>query len=88
MADESGRDAQSHANKLAHLEAIGLVEPLLLQIPLDPDLSEAFSKSWDSSSPLSKTDVLLVQAIRILREVKANVGSDSGTTTEPPAATG
>ena len=88
MADDADRDAQSNANKLKHLAAIGLVEPLLLQIPLDPDLSEAFSKSWDATSPLSKTDVLLIQVMRILREVKADDGNNSTKVDQPTGPIG
>jgi hypothetical protein len=79
MADDADRDAQSSANKFAHLTTIGLVEPLLLQVPLDPDLGEAFSNAWDSAGPLSKTDILLIQVMRLLREMKPNGSSGPDT---------
>lgn len=83
MADEQpDRDNQSLGNKLAHLAAVGLVEPTYVQVPLDPDLAEAFGNAIDATTPLSKTDVLLLQIMRMLKGM-ANAGSGSS---EQPAA--
>lgn len=78
MTDTDPADADSHANKVRHLASQGLVQPTYVAIPLDPDLLEAFNRAYDSQNPLSKTDVLLIQAIRLLRNIP-NAGTGDPT---------
>jgi len=96
LAEQSDdADAQSHANKMYYMVGSGQAQPTFLQIPLDPDLAVAFGNAWDSSNPMSKNDVLLVQAIRLLRGIidggeKSGiaVGGGNAASGESPAVTG
>lgn len=80
MADDTYRDSESVANKLSYLSAAGIVSPDVLPIQLDQDLVHAYQAAFNATSPLSTTDVLLIQVLRLLR------AEQHEPTNKPPAA--
>ena len=67
-AEEVNPDDRSFANKMAHLESVGLVTPIVLDIPLDDDLSKIYASMAQPGMSLSTTEILLIQVLRLLRE--------------------
>lgn len=69
MSDPTDFDDKTTENKLAYLREVGAIALDSLPIPLDPDLVDAFKGANDATRPLSKTDVVLVQVLRLLRKL-------------------
>ncbi|MFM9961462.1 MAG: hypothetical protein ACKV2Q_09565 [Planctomycetaceae bacterium] len=80
MANDTDRDSESVANKISYLSAVGIVSPELLPIQLDPDLVQAYQAAFNATSPLSTTDVLLIQILRLLRAKQDEPTNNSPTT--------
>jgi len=70
VSEDAIADDRSFANKMSHLESTGLVTPIVVGIPLDDDLANIYASLAFPGKPLTSTEILLIQVLRLLRATK------------------
>jgi hypothetical protein len=70
-------DAQSTENKIRYLIDSGVVQPTMLEIPLDADLCELYIRTAGASHVMTPAEILMVHVIRLLR-ANANGNQPTG----------